>query len=91
MAIAVDLGLIKRCGDAYEMAELCANEMFNRAILGIRHPDTVEFARFVLAVNQTEALIQNPRYQRTDDHPLATPLTLPEEIAAGRYTGADDE
>lgn len=91
MAISVDLGLIKKRGDEYEMTEQCADELFNRTILGIRHPDMVEFARFVLAINQAEALIQNPRYQRTDDHPLATPLTLAEEIAAGRYTGKDDE
>jgi len=91
MTIAVDLGLVRKCGENYELTELFVDELFNRTILGIRHPDMIEFARLVLAVNQIEALNQCPRYERTDDHPLSTPLTLPEEIAAGRYTGADDE
>lgn len=91
VGMGVELGLLKKCGDGYEMTKLYADELFNRVILGLRQPDMVEWARMVLAVNQTETLILDNRYPRQDDHPLDTPLTLPELIAAGRYTGADNE
>jgi len=89
--MGVDLGLLEKCGDGYMITQTYADELFNRVILAARHPDSVEWARMVLAVNQTETLIQTNRFPRQDDHPLATPLTLAEEIAAGRYTGSDDE
>lgn len=89
--MGVDLGLLEKCGENYSMTGVFAEELFDRVVLGIRHPDMVEWARMVLAVNQAENLIQCNRYPRQDDHPLATPLTLAEEIAAGRYTGADNE
>ena len=87
VAMGVELGLLEKCGDGYTMTALYADELFNRAILGLRHPDMVEWARMVLAVNQTETLVQHNRYPRQDDHPLDTPLTIIEEIAAGRYAG----
>jgi hypothetical protein len=89
--MGVELGLIEKVGEGYAMTALYADELFNRAILGLRHPDMIEWARMVLAVNQAETIIQHNRFPRRDDHPLDTPLTLAEEIAAGRYTGADDE
>ena len=91
VGMGVNLGLLKKCSDGYTMTTLYADELFNRAILAARHPDMVEWARMILAVNQTETLIQHNRFPRHDDHPLGTPLTLAEEIAAGRYTGSDDE
>ena len=89
--MGVDLGLLEKVGEGYAMTTLYADELFNRAILGLRHPDMVEWARMVLAVNQAETLILDNRFPRRDDHPLDTPPTLAEEIAAGRYTGSDDE
>ena len=91
IAMGIDLGLLKKCGDNYTMTALYADELFNRAILGLRHPDMVEWARMVLAVNQSETIMLDNRYPRHDDHPLDTPLTLMEEIAADRYTDGDDE
>ena len=91
VAMGVELGLLKKCDEGFSITPEYAEELFDRANLGVRHPDMVEWARMVLAVNQAETLIQQNRYPRQDDHPLDTPLTIIEAIAAGRYTGSEDE
>ena len=86
LKIAVDIGLLERTGDQYSMSKLYVDELFDLTTLRLRDPEVVEFARLVLAINQTESILTNPKFPRNDEHPLATPLTLTEEIVSGSYT-----
>ena len=85
VAIGIELDLLIKDADQYKLSDAYVNESFDRSILRIRHPDVVEFAQFVASLHNIESLIQEPRFPRVDDHPMATPLTLTEEIAAGEY------
>ena len=85
LKIGVDLGLLHREGDAYSITDLYADELFSRSILRLRHPDIVEFARVVMALHNLEQMVLDPKYPRDEDHPLTSPLTITEAIAAGHY------
>ena len=76
LTIAIDLGLITKKCDEYEISPLLVEELFGRSIMRLRDPDVVEFARLVLMVNQAETLILQPKFDREDDHPMSTPLTM---------------
>ena len=89
VAHGVELGLLAREGDQYQISDLYVSEMFDRYIMKIRHPDVIRLAMFTSAVNVVENVIQNADEMNTDpDHPLASKKTLTEAVAAGDY---DDE
>lgn len=88
LKIGVDLGLLKHKANQYSITPLYADELFSRSILRLRDPDIVEFARVVMSLHNLEQMVLDPKYQRDSDHPLTTPLTFTEAIAAGHY---DDE
>ena len=92
MRDGIKLGLLNRTSkEEYEISDLFANELFNRSIKRLRHPDVVEFSKFCLTVANVEDLILNPAFDREEDHPLSTPITLPNALKEGLYPEAEDD
>jgi len=89
VAHGIDLGLLQKDGDQFSLSEAYVNELFDRSIMRIRHPDVVKLGMFTSAINVVENIIQNADKMNKDPaHPLASNLTLTEAIANGDY---DDE
>ena len=89
VAHGVELGLLAREGDQYQISDLYVSELFDRYLMKIRHPYVVKLGMFTSSVNVVENIIQNADEMNTDpDHPLASKKTLTEAVAAGDY---DDE
>ncbi len=92
MIEGVELELLERVGkDSYMISEKLAEELFNRSIMRLRHPDVIEFSKFCLTVADVEELILNQPFDREEDHPLSTPITLPNALKEGLYPEADDD
>jgi len=92
MAEGIELGLLERVGkDSYMISDSLSEELFNRSIMRLRHPDVIEFSKFCLTVANVEDLILNPAFDREEDHPLSTPITLPNALKEGIYPEAEDD
>lgn len=80
------LGLLEKDGkDGYMVSDELAEELFNRMVLKIRHPDTVAFSKMCMTVANVEEMIQASPFDREEDHPLSSPITIANALKEGLY------
>ena len=86
LSLGVELGLLEKDEeDHYQITDLLAHELFDRSIMRLRHPDVVEAAQFCVTLNNMEQYYQNPKFPRSEEHPLSTPITINEALQTGVY------
>ena len=82
----VSLGLLEKVdGDRYAISDILANELFNRAIMRLRHPDVVEFSKLCVTMANLESMMLEPEFDPREEHPLSTGITMANALKDGIY------
>jgi hypothetical protein len=91
MADGVKIGTLEKIGkDGYMISDDLTEELFAQSVLTMRHPDVVAFSQACVTFDNVERLIQAIPFDREEDHPLSSNITLSDALKEGMYPEIND-